>query len=171
MLDTMTRYLSAITEVRWRKALSDVLSPMVDRTSSQPLTSAGIVIKAGGSALAKTGSSSTHVAVQGKLARISASTDLAALSGTVTNAKFNVFCWFIDSGGTVTSQMGTEGATRAALKFPTLPVGKTLIGFVIINPTGTGNFVGGTTALDDGTVVPNAEFISLTGDFDPTVLI
>ena len=171
MLDTMTRYLSAITEVRWRKALYDLLSPMVDRTSTQPLTSAGIVIKSGGSTLAKTGSNSTHLAVQGKLAKINGSTDLAALSGTVTNAKFNVYCWFIDSGGTVTSQMGSEGATRAAVKFPTLPVGKALVGFVIINPTGTGNFVGGTTALDDGTVVPNAEYVSPTGDFDPTVLI
>ena len=42
---------------------------------------------------------------------------------------------------------------------------------MIINPTGTGNFVGNTTALDDVTVVPNAVYVNTIGAFDPTVLI
>jgi hypothetical protein len=46
-----------------------------------------------------------------------------------------------------------------------------MIGFVIINPTGTGPFVGGTTALDDATVVPNAVFVNVTGAFDPSIQI
>ena len=172
MLDTLTRFLAAFGDVRERVALRSVLAPMVDRVSSQVLQTGGaIVIKAGGSTLAKTGASATHVSVAGKLVKIAESTDLAALSGTVTNAKFNVYCWFIDAAGTLTSAMGTEGATRAAIVFPAFPVNKALVGFVIINPTGTGNFVGGTTALDDGTVTPNAEYVTVTGAFDPTVLI
>lgn len=172
MIDTMTRWIAAFGDLRERMGLRSVLAPMVDRVSSQVLQTGGaIVIKAGGSTLAKTGAASTHVSVTGKLVRIAAATDLAALSGTVTNAKFNVYCWFIDSAGTVTSAMGTEGATRAAVVFPAFPVNKALVGFVIINPTGTGNFVGGTTALDDGTVTPNAEYIAATGAFDPTVVI
>ena len=41
--------------------------------------------------------------------------------------------------------------------------GEVVIGYVIINPTGTGNFVGGTTELDDSTVVPNAVFVNTQG--------
>lgn len=41
---------------------------------------------------------------------------------------------------------------------------------MIINPTGTGDFVGGTTALDDATVVPNAVYLNGNiGPFDPSV--
>ena len=50
-------------------------------------------------------------------------------------------------------------------------MGKALIGFVVINPTGTGNFVGGTTPLDDATVVPNAAYVNTTEGFDPTVIL
>ena len=87
------------------------------------------------------------------------------LSGTVTNAKFNVFVLTMTSGGTVTATMGTEGATLAAVVFPTIPADSCVLGFVIVNPTGTGNFVGGTTALDDATVVPNAVFINTPRPF------
>jgi hypothetical protein len=97
-------------------------------------------------------------------------TDVPALSGTVTNAKFNVFAVFIDNGGTLTSVMGTEGATLAAVVFPPVPANKTCVGYVIVNPTGTGNFVGGTTNLDDVTVAPNAVFVNTVAPFDPRCL-
>ena len=74
-----------------------------------------------------------------------------AISGTVTNAAFNVFVLTIDSSGTVTATMGTEGATIGAVTMPTIPDDEAVIGFVIVNPTGTGDFVGGTTDLDDAT--------------------
>ena len=64
-----------------------------------------------------------------------------------------------------------EEDLTAAVKWPPLPAGKALVGFVVINPTGTGNFVGGTTALDDATVVPNAAYVSCGGAFDPTILV
>lgn len=171
MIDTITRYLSGIASVSDRNALAKILNPIADRESSGPLSTAGLVIKAGGSALAKTGASAFYAIAQGKLVKIAASTDMPALVGTVTNAKFNVFCFFVTSGGTVTSAMGTEGATLAAVKFPPIPVGAAQVGFIIINPTGTGNFVGGTTALDDATVVPNAVFLSPAGSYDTTIVI
>jgi hypothetical protein len=82
------------------------------------------------------------------------------LSGTVTNAKFNVYVLSMDSAGTVTATMGTEASTLAGVTMPALPDGSAMIGFVIVNPTGTGNFVGGTTDLDDATVVPNAVYVN-----------
>jgi hypothetical protein len=90
-----------------------------------------------------------------------------ALSGTVTNAKFNVYVLSINSAGTVTAQMGTEAATIGGVVFPTVASGSAVIGFVIINPTGTGNFVGDTTDLDDATVVPNAVYVNTPYPFLP----
>jgi len=170
MIDTIARYLSGITEVAFRQNLLSVINPIADRQSSQFLTTAGLVIKAGGSALAKAGTLSYGI-VQGDIVKVAANTDMAALSGTVTNAKFNVYAFFIDSASVLTTSMGTEGATLASVVFPAFPEGKACVGFVIINPTGTGNFVGGTTPLDDATVVPNAAYVNATSGFDPSILL
>jgi len=92
-----------------------------------------------------------------------------AVSGTVTNAKFNVFVVYT-TGSTPVTAMGTEGATLADVVFPTLPANAAVIGFAIVNPTGTGNFVGATTDFDDATVVPNAVYIDTVGVFNPNML-
>lgn len=93
-----------------------------------------------------------------------------ALSGTVTNAKFNVFVLSMNASGTVTATMGTEGATIGAVVFPAVPDDQVVLGFVIVNPTGTGNFVGGTTELGDATVVPNAVYVNTPYPFNPNAL-
>lgn len=138
-----------------------------DRVRSRTLKSGGLAIKNSSSAIVKAASALVYAAA-GTLVSKAANTDMAALAGTVTNAKFNVFAFFGDSAGTLTTSMGTEGDTLAAVVFPTVPANKALIGFVIINPTGTGDFVGGTTPLDDATVVPNAVYVDCVGAFDPT---
>jgi len=169
MLATVRQFLQNVAAESGRTALTNIFNPIADRYSSQTLNSAGLVIKAGGSAVVKAGSA-TYALASGVLVTKTANTDMAALSGTVTNAAFNVYCFYIDSAGTLTSQMGTEGATLAAVVMPTVPAGKAQIGFVVINPTGTGNFVGGTTPLDDATVVPNAAYVNTISVFDQTVL-
>lgn len=93
-----------------------------------------------------------------------------ALSGTVTNAKFNVFVLSLAVDGTVKATMGTEGATIGAVVFPALPASDVMIGFVIINPTGTGNFVGGTTELGDATVAPNAVYVNSPFCINPNAM-
>lgn len=125
----------------------------------------GLAIKTGGSALAKTVNTLKYV-IDGVYCS-KAAADMAALSGTVTNAKFNVFVFTIQADGTLKTYMGTEGSTRAAVLWPTIADGEAVIGFVEINPTGTGNFVGGTTALDDATVVPNAVYVNTPLSFIP----
>ena len=169
MLATVKQFLQNVAAESGRTALYNIFYPMADRYSSQTLTNAGLAIKAGGSAVVKAGSA-IYALASGTLVTKTANTDMAALSGTVTNAKFNVFCFYIDSAGNLTSQMGTEGATLAAVVMPTVPAGKAQIGFVVINPTGTGDFVGGTTPLDDATVVPNAAYVNTVSVFDQTVL-
>lgn len=168
---TLSQIASKLEPLSLRRFLVPFLSALARSQSSRMLNTAGLVIKAGASALVKTGAAACHAAVKGTLVSIAAATDMAALSGTVTNAKFNVYAYFVTNAGVLSTVMGKEGATLAAVVFPAIPIDKTLIGFTIINPTGTGNFVGGTTAIDDATVVPNAVHVSVIGAFDPTVLV
>ena len=166
MNDTMTRYLSALSDVNERQAVRNVILPLADRYSSQPLTSAGLALKTGGSTLAKTGSADFYATARGVLVKIAASTDMPALTGiNLTAAYFTVACFFVDSAGTVTVSGGTQGATLGAVVFPQFPQGKALIGFLII--TYASAFTGGTTPLDTATTV----YVSPLGPFDPTVLI
>ncbi len=107
----------------------------------------------------------TYAYVEGVL--VKKTTAEIVLSGTITNAKFNVYVLSIDSAGNVTAQMGTEASTIGGVVFPTVASGNAVIGFVIVNPTGTGSFVGGTTDLDDATVVPNAVYVNTPYPFLP----
>lgn len=111
----------------------------------------------------------TYCLVNGALLSVASSTEVT-LSGTVTNAKFNVYVIYATATDTAAAAMGTEAATLGAVAFPTIPANSAVLGFVIVNPTGTGNFVGGTTDLDDGTVVPNAVYIDTPSAFNPNML-
>lgn len=172
MNDTITRYLSGVASERDRANLRAILAPIADRLSTQSVSSAGLVIGGTTKLTARTSASLVYYAVvRGIFLSKATSTEMAALVGTVTNAAFNVYCFYIDAAGALTSAMGTEGATYALVKFPPIPEGKALIGWIGINPSGTGNFVGGTTALDDGTVTPNTIYVSNVGPFDPSILL
>jgi hypothetical protein len=128
---------------------------------SSILTSGALAIKAGASAVVKT--VNTVTALVGGALVSKAAADMAALAGTVAHAKFNVYAFFVSDAGTLTTVMGTPGDTLAAVIMPKANSTKAMIGFVIINPTGTGGFVGGTTALDDATVIPNAVYVNTVG--------
>lgn len=170
MQNTISQYVAGtgdnLDQINLRALFFAVATPFVNQT----LNTAGLVIS-GTTTKVKTGAAVCYAILSGVLVKISAATDMAVLAGTVTNAKFNVFAFFVDASGTLTSAMGTEGATLAAVKFPPIPATSACLGFVIINPTGTGNFVGGTTPLGDATVVPNAAYVSITGAFDPSIAL
>lgn len=151
-------YVVAGTPTALGTALPSSGENVIKAVDGMVTASATLAIKAGGSALAKS-SNAFNATFDGVLVTKAAG-DMAALSGTVTNAKFNVFAFCMIADGTVSTVMGTEGDTLAEVVFPATPAGAVQIGYVIINPTGTGDFVGGTTALDDGTVVPNAVYVN-----------
>ena len=163
--------LKSIVDPAISYALYLMLKPMTERYRTLCLAAPAMVIKAGCSTLAKTGTTITHYMVKGHSGQIAASTDLPAFSGTVTNAKFNVFVYTVNSAGTKALTMGTEAATESAVKWPNINPEHAILGFIKINPTGTGNFVGGTTALDDATVVPNAQYIPTVGMSFPTAVV
>jgi len=169
MKNLIRQYLNNIgsnTAARWLRL---VIEPIGDRLSSQNIVSGALAITGAGATTAKITATIYGIA-NGSLYTKAASTNMAALSGTVTNAKFNVFVFSIDKAGNLSTSIGIERATLGTVQMPEPLVNQAQIGMVIINPTGTGNFVGGTTPLDDATVVPNAVYVNFTGDLDPTIL-
>lgn len=166
MKDSITKWLTMVSDPIAREAIRAVCEAMGDRFSSQAMTGAGLVIKAGGGVLAKTGGSTTHLLVQGKYVSIAAATDMPALTGlTITANKFNIVCFFVDLAGTTSVKWGIEGATAKDVKWPEFPKNKALIGALLITHSST--FTGNTTPLDTATTV----YISPTGVVDPSVLI
>mgnify|MGYP001581137993 CR=1 FL=1 len=165
MTATVQQWLEGIAGGKERFSLLQIFGSIADRFSSCATSSAGLVIKAGGSALAKTGSAVTNLNANGIPVAIAASTDMPALVGSITATYFNVFCFFIDSASVVTVAMGTEAATLAGVVFPPFPAGKALVGFLTVTYAST--FVGGTTPLDTATTTYN----SPTGAWDPSVLV
>lgn len=168
--DTLRRWMEGVESAANRYKLYKTFEPIFDRYSTQALTTAGLVIHGSAGTVPKTGTAASYYVTNGILQTIAGSVDMPALVGTVVNATYNVYCFFLDVAGTKTSAMGAAGTTLALVKFPPFPIEKALIGFIIVNPTGTGNFVGGTTALDDGTVTPGTLYVSPTGPFDPACL-
>jgi hypothetical protein len=103
--------------------------------------------------------------VGGRLVTIAADTDMPALTGlTIAANSFNVACFFVNAGGTVSVLFGTPGTAIAAVTFPDFPRDRALVGFLLITHSST--FTGGTTPLDTATTV----YVSPVGAFDPTII-
>lgn len=168
ILGTLLQYLSGMASAKDSNAVRGAVGPLTDRFSSCAVNSAGLVIKAGGSALAKIGATDFYAVANGTLVKIAASTDMPALTGiNITAGYFNVVCFFVDQAGNLTVSAGQEGATLGAVRFPPFPQQKALIGFLII--TYASAFTGGTTPLDTATTVyVNA---STAGVLDPSALL
>jgi hypothetical protein len=165
MIDTVNRFLKAFGDTRERDALRLTLGAIADRLSCQMTGTAGLVIKSGGSALAMSSSTvAAHGIVQGVPVTIATSTDMPALVGTITAASYNIFAFFIDRASALTVAMGTEATTLAGVKFPPIPEGKALVGYLTVTYAST--FTGGSTALDTATT----KYISPVGAFDPSIL-
>lgn len=167
MQNTIAQTLSSVADTRDRLAIQTAINALADRLSSQMHTSAGLVIKAGTSALAKAGSA-CYGTVNGKPITIGANTDMAALAGTTAQNTHNVYAFYVDQDGTLTTLMGTGHATLSQVRFPQTPQGKTVVGYIKVNPTAA-DFVGGTTALDAAST--NVIYVNITGACDPTVVL
>lgn len=80
----------------------------------------------------------------------------------VTNGNWNGIWLMMDASGAAQFAAGTQASSQAGIVMPTPNVAYCVIAYLTINPTGSGNFVGGTTSLSDGSVVPNAVFYDMT---------
>jgi len=166
MYSTVTQFLSGVAAERDRNAVFQVASPLADRYNSVATSTAGLVVTGtSGTKVPKIGAVAFQGIAAGVPVAIAAATDMPALSGSITAAYYNIFCFFIESASVVTSAMGTEAATLAGVKFPQFPTGKALVGYITV--TYASAFVGNTTSLNTATTV----YISPTGAFDPNVVI
>jgi|GEM_PF-1491087 len=164
IIDNLIRMTSGLAEQVTATIMEQVVGPVFDRYSSCALNSAGLVIKIGGSTLAKTGATATYFVVDGALVTIASATDMPALTGISISAnKYNVVCFFVDKAGTTTAVAGSEGTAIANVVWPVFPAKKALIGALLIT-NGASVFTGGTTALDTATTV----YLSPTSAFDPS---
>lgn len=84
----------------------------------------------------------------------------------VTNAMYNLCLLCVDNLGAMQIGIGTEAAALANVVLPDTPANSCVIAMVEVNPTGVGNFVGGTSDLNDAGIVPNAVYTDLAGHPD-----
>lgn len=166
MLDTIRRYLEGVASQKDRYAIQRIVDALGDRYSSCALSQNTIAISSGGATTAKIATSDFYGVANGVLVKIANGTTLPALTGiNITAGWFNVVCFFIDSGGTVTVGAGTQASTLGGVVFPQPPAKKAFVGFLLI--TYASAFTGGTTPLDTATTV----YFAPDGAFDPTVLV
>lgn len=165
MKNTIAQYIQGVAANQTRDALQLLLNYVSKSINTAALASAGLVIKAAAGVLAKTGATPFYATVAGRLVTIAAATDMPALTGlTIAANRFNVACFFIDNASVVTVAFGTEGGAIGSVIFPDFPLGKALVGFLLITHSAT--FTGNTTPLDTATTV----YLSPVGAFDPTIL-
>lgn len=158
---TLATSPAALSDQALRSAIQKLQANAVDLI----LNSGGLAIGSGSKKAVKI-ANSVYALVDGVLVLKTTAEKALTTANNVANAKFNVIVLTMTADGTVTATSGTEGATIGAVIFPAVPAASVVLGFVIINPTGTGGFVGGTTDLDDATVVPNAVYVNTPYPFN-----
>jgi hypothetical protein len=150
------------------------LEPLLDKFqrvgTNVVLNSPGLTIGTSSKKAVKI-ANATYCYIEGVLVKVDAAeVAFTATTHDVVADKFAVFCLIANSAGTVTISKSADAASLGGVVFPTVPDGSVLLGFVIINPTGTGNFDATSTDLDDATVVPNAVYINTSFPFIPGLL-
>ena len=161
-MEKLTQRINQIGDLMVRRNLQLVLEGIYKRMGNFAIQGAGLTI--GTTKPKLTSGTAWYGTVGGILVKKAATTDLITLTtaSNCTNAKFNVTVFTINSSGTITNRAGTEGSSLATITWPTLPSTEAVFGILIVNPTG-GNFVGGTTDLNDATVQPNAVYLNPVG--------
>jgi hypothetical protein len=166
MQETLSQWLNQVPDSRTEKALRPLLTAILAAFGSAVITATTIAIATTTTAV-RSSTTTCRYTVNGRTVLKAATDNLWTLAGTVVNGTFNVFVLYLDAAGNAAARMGQAGATLAAVKYPETPEGFCAVGMVTINPTGTGNFVGGTTPLGDVTVAPGAIYVPITGPFIP----
>lgn len=165
MAKSITTSVGGLADAGLRASLTKLQTAAVDMT----LNSAGLTIGSSSKPKVKI-ANTTYYMIDGVIYSKTTAEITLTTANNVANAKYNVLVLTIDSAGTVTVTNGTEASTLAAVVFPSIPSSQVVLGFVIIHPNGTGGFVGGTTDLDDATVVPNAVYVQTPYPFNPNAL-
>lgn len=150
--------------------LGSTLQDIINAHNNASLAKAGLAIHGASSAVVK--STAPIFALVGGAPVRKAPADLSALAGTLATGKSALWAFYIDASGTITTSAKTADAAThdAALALmPAVPAGKAMFGFIVVdNATGSG-FVGGTTALDTGSLT--VTYYDVTGAAIPLLAL
>lgn len=147
--------------------LRDVLTSLQVSLLDFVMNTAGLAIKAGSSALAK--SVNVIKAMVNGVIVSKAAGDMPALVGSIAASKKGLFVFSMDASGTLTTTPGTlTAATLADIVFPTVPSGNVVIGFIIVENGSASAFTGGTTALDATDITTT--YVNTPFPFNPNAL-
>lgn len=130
------------------KGLQTLLTKIQSNLCDFLLATGGLAIGTGSKAKVKV-VNSPDAWIDGKLIAITGAE--VTLSGDITDGNSNVYVIVADSAGTLSAVMGTEGATKDLVVFPTISADSAVLGWVLVATVGAA-FLGGTTLLDAGTV-------------------
>ena len=140
------------------KLVTDVTG-VIDRQKNMALSSCGLAIAGGAKLTAQTATPFTYLA-NGVLGA-KPTGDCSALVGSIADGKTAGWAFYIDSAGTITTSAKTADATGVdaagiaaawvLVNAITVPTGKAIIGQLLVSTAGAA-FIGGTTALDAGSV-------------------
>jgi len=156
-----------VSDATANQNLRDVITSLQVSLLDCVLNSAGLAIKAGSSALAKSVNTITAF-IDGVLVS-KAAADMPALVGTIAAAKYGLFVFSVNASGTLTTTPGTlTGAALANLVFPTIPDGDVVIGFIVVHNGSASTFTGGTTALDAADITTT--YVNTPFPFNPNAL-
>jgi hypothetical protein len=145
--------------------LEALLDKIQRRQCNMVFNTAGLAIKTGSSALAKSVNTINFI-IDGVFAQ-KAAADMAALSGdTVADGSKNIYVFTVQVDGTLKTYAGTASTSLAGIIWPTIADGEAVIGFLVVATSGA-TFVPGTTALDAGTVT--ATYVNTPFSFIPGI--
>ena len=154
--------LNEVAPATWSAQLGNLLNGLMTAHNAMSFTPGGTTIATTATSVKTVNALMYSI---GGFAYTKAATDNFWAIGTglnTTNGNWNG-CWLgINAAGSAVLQYGTQATTQAGIVMPTPAATTCVVAYLTVNPTGTGNFVGGTTPLNDGTVVPNAAYYDLT---------
>jgi hypothetical protein len=78
-----------------------------------------------------------------------------------TQGNYNQCYLYINAAGAASMVTGTQAVTLAGVVLPAIDTARSLVGILTVNPSG-GNFIGGTTSLTDGVVLPSVVYANQT---------
>jgi hypothetical protein len=123
------------------------------REQNSMISNPGLAI-GGGSKLTAQAVKPFMVIAGGVLQFVPAATSMSVLpASTVAQGKFGMWCWYINSTGTITTSAATADADTAAAAFllmPAIPANRAMIGCMILTTTNAAGWVAGTDAIDAG---------------------
>ena len=167
---------NAMADKRDGVNLESALRGVYNRLSTQSFNSGAIAQDSSNTTNLKT-AAAIHGIVNGVPITKAATADVfVPVAGQVVAiGKTNVMALFLDAAGTGTCVLGTPGTTVSntglnGAKFPPIPEGKMMIGFVILTG-GVTAWTGGTSTFTTSTTDYYCTIVNTVGAFDPTATI